>query len=76
MISPTARRRISDIYNTVSSYTKSGFWLSAKGAYVLSFSALFIGVPFALLSTDDLMLAEQEKEMKMREMGNEVCNTR
>lgn len=72
MVSPTTRRKISDICNTVSSYTRSGLWLGAKGVYALSVTTLFIGVPFSLLVADDMMLAEQEKEMRMREMGNEV----
>ena len=72
MVPPTTRRRFSDIYNSVSKYTRSGFWIGAKGAYAITVSALFIGVPFALLSADEMFLAEQEKEMKMREMGNEV----
>ena len=72
MVPPTTRRRFIDIYNGVSRYTRSGFWIGAKGAYAITVSALFIGVPFALLSADEMFLAEQEKEMKMREMGNEV----
>ncbi|KAI4154914.1 MAG: hypothetical protein LQ340_001352 [Diploschistes diacapsis] len=72
MVSPTTRRKISDICNTVSSYTRSGLWLGAKGVYALSVTTLFIGVPFSLLVADDMMLAEQEKEMRMREMGNEI----
>ena len=74
MVSPTTRRKISDVYDAVSSYTRSGFWLGAKGAYALSVTALFIGVPFSLLFADDMMLAEQEKEMRMREMGSEVSS--
>ena len=72
MVSPTTRRKISDVYNTVSQYTRSGLWIGAKGAYAISVSALFIGIPFSLLFVDDSMMAEQEKEMKMREMGSEV----
>lgn len=73
MISPTTRRKISDTYATISSYAKSGFWIGAKGAYAISVSALFVAVPFSLLAVEDIQLAEQEKEMRMREMGNEVC---
>ena len=73
MISPMTRRKISDTYATVSSYAKSGLWLGAKGTYALSVSALLVAVPFSLLVVEDMQLAEQEKEMRMREMGNEVC---
>lgn len=74
IVSPTTRRRLNGVYETISNYARSGFWLGAKGAYAISVTALFIGVPFSLLYVDDTMLAEQENQMKAREMGNEVSN--
>ena len=72
IIPPTTRRRLGDTYASISSYGKSGFWLAAKSAYAISVSALFISVPFVYLMVEDMQLGEQEKEIKMREMGNEI----
>jgi import receptor subunit TOM22 len=39
----------------------------------VSTSALFLGVPWALAFAEEQQMVEMEKEMKMREMGGEVC---
>jgi hypothetical protein len=72
MIPPKTRRQISDTYSTVTDYAKSSFWFGAKGAYAISVSVLFVSVPFVYLLVEDMQMAEQEKEIRMREMGNEV----
>ena len=40
--------------------------------WVVSTSALLLGVPYALSIADEQQMVEMEKEQKMREMGNEV----
>ena len=40
--------------------------------WVVSTSALLLGVPYALSIAEEQQVVEMEKEQKMREMGNEV----
>ena len=40
--------------------------------WVVSTSALLLGVPYALSIADEQQMVEMEKEQKMREMGSEV----
>lgn len=40
--------------------------------WVISTSALILGVPWALAWAEEQQVLEMEKEMKMREMGGEV----
>ena len=72
MIPPTTRRKLADSIETTVSWTKSGLWLGGKTIFILSTSALLIGVPFGIAIADETQAMEFEKEQKMREMGNEV----
>jgi import receptor subunit TOM22 len=40
----------------------------------VSTSALLLGVPWALAFAEEQQMVEMEKEMKMRESGQEVCS--
>lgn len=40
--------------------------------WIISTSALLLGVPFALAVVEEQQVMEMEREQKMREMGNEV----
>ena len=40
--------------------------------WVISTSALLLGVPFALALVEEQQYVEMEKEQKVREMGNEL----
>ena len=46
--------------------------LGGKTMWVVSTSALLLGVPFALALVEEQQVVEMEKEQRMREMGNEV----
>lgn len=72
MVPPSARRRLAYTYDTVKSWGWGGLMLSGKTMWVVSTSALLLGVPFALALVEEQQMAEMEKEQRMREMGNEV----
>jgi len=72
MIPPTTRSYISQTFSTTTSYIKSGLGLGGKALFVLSTSALLLGVPWALAFAEEQQMVEMEKEMRMREMGGEV----
>lgn len=46
--------------------------MGGKALFVLSTSALLLGVPWALAFAEEQQVVEMEKEMRMREMGSEV----
>jgi import receptor subunit TOM22 len=46
--------------------------MGGKALFVLSTSALLLGVPWALAFAEEQQMVEMEKEMRMREMGGEV----
>lgn len=45
---------------------------SGKGAWVITTSALFFGVPFALSFAEDQQLTAMEQEYNMRQTGGEL----
>jgi len=72
IIPPTTRSYIASKIETTTSWLSSGLLLGGKTLFVVSTSALFLGVPWALAFADEQQMIEMEKEMKMREMGGEV----
>ena len=72
IIPPTTRSYIYNKVDTTASWIKSGLAFSGKGLWVLSTSALLLGVPWALAFAEEQQMVEMEKEMKMRESGQEV----
>ncbi|KAK2126077.1 mitochondrial outer membrane translocase complex, subunit Tom22 [Fusarium oxysporum II5] len=61
-----------DIANTIGNAAWSVLSFSGKGAWVLTTSALFFGVPFALSFAEDQQLTAMEQEYNMRQSGSEL----
>ena len=72
MIPPTTRSYIAAKVETTTSWVKSGLFFSGKTLFVISTSALMLGVPWALAFAEEQQMVEMEKEMRAREMGGEV----
>jgi import receptor subunit TOM22 len=72
IIPPTTRSYISSKVDATTSWVKSGLLFSGKTLWVVSTSALLLGVPWALAFAEEQQMVEMEKEMRMREMGGEV----
>lgn len=72
IIPPTTRSYIAGKVETTTSWFKSGLLFSGKTLWVVSTSALLLGVPWALAFAEEQQMVEMEKEMRMREMGGEV----
>lgn len=47
--------------------------MGGKTAWVAMTTVMLFGVPYAIAYSDEQQLIEMENEMKMREMGGEVC---
>ena len=69
MVSPATRGYISNKVNAVTGAVGTALSLGGKTLWVISSSALLIGVPWALAWGEEQQVLEMEKEMKMREMG-------
>ena len=75
IIPPTTRSYIAGKVETTTSWIWSGTMFAGKTLWVVSTSALLLGVPWALAFAEEQQVVEMEKEMKMRESGAEVCFT-
>ncbi len=58
--------------SNISSKAWSVLSFSGKGAWVITTSALFFGVPFALSFAEDQQLTAMEQEYNMRQQGSEL----
>ncbi|KAI6784764.1 Mitochondrial import receptor subunit-like protein [Emericellopsis cladophorae] len=72
IIPPTTRGWISSKVNTVSNATWTALSFSGKATWVITTSALFFGVPFALSFAEDQQLTAMEQEYNMRQQGSEL----
>ena len=72
IIPPTTRGWISGKVNTVSSAAWTALSFSGKATWVVTTSALFFGVPFALSFAEDQQLTAMEQEYNMRQQGSEL----
>ncbi|KAF5024900.1 hypothetical protein F66182_3022 [Fusarium sp. NRRL 66182] len=72
IVPPTTRSWVSGKVNSVTSAAWSVLSFSGKGAWVITTSALFFGVPFALSFAEDQQLTAMEQEYNMRQSGSEL----
>jgi import receptor subunit TOM22 len=73
IIPASTRRSISSKVNTTTSWLKSGFFMGGKTLWVVSTSALLLGVPWALAYSEEQMIVEQERaELMAQRAQNEV----
>ncbi|KAK7408010.1 mitochondrial import receptor subunit Tom22 [Neonectria punicea] len=72
IVPPTTRSWISNNVNAVTSTAWSVLSFGGKSAWVITTSALFFGVPFALSFAEDQQLTAMEQEYNMRQTGGEL----
>jgi import receptor subunit TOM22 len=73
MIPASTRRSVSSKANAISSWFKSGLSMGGKTLWVVSTSALLLGVPWALAYSEEQMIVEQERaELQAQRAQNEV----
>jgi import receptor subunit TOM22 len=66
------RRSFSNGIALATSWVRSGLMMGGKTLWVVSTSALLLGVPWALAYAEEQQMAEMEREMKMQQSANEV----
>ncbi|SOV06444.1 related to TOM22 - mitochondrial outer membrane import receptor complex subunit [Ustilago sp. UG-2017a] len=69
IIPPSTRRSIASTFNTTTSYAFTGSLLAGKLVWVVTTSALLVGLPFALAVEDESRIAAQEKEIMAQQQG-------
>ena len=72
MIPPTQRRAVSSTLSTANAWLRTGLLYGGKTLWVVSTSALLLGVPWALAFAEEQQMAEMEREMKMQQSAQEV----
>ncbi|KZF26614.1 mitochondrial import translocase, subunit Tom22 [Xylona heveae TC161] len=72
MIPPKHRAIVTNAVSTTSWWVKRGLSLSGKTLWVVSTSALLLGVPWALAFAEEQQMVEMEKEVRMQQSANEV----
>jgi import receptor subunit TOM22 len=72
ILPPAQRKFITRTIDTTSSWVKTGLTFSGKALWVVSTSALLLGVPWALAYAEEQQMVEMEREMKMQQSANEV----
>lgn len=74
MIPASTRRSVNSKVATLSAWVKSGLAMGGKTLWVVSTSALLLGVPWALAYSEEQMIVEQERaELMNQRAQSEVC---
>ncbi|RDA94566.1 hypothetical protein CP533_2717 [Ophiocordyceps camponoti-saundersi (nom. inval.)] len=74
IIPPTTRGWVYNRVNSFSSKAWSVLSFSGKGVWVITTSALFFGVPFALSFAEDQQIMAMDQELNMRQTGNDIMS--
>jgi import receptor subunit TOM22 len=72
IVPPTYRKKLSSAANTTYDWTASSLSFSGKALWVISTSALLLGIPWALAFSEEQQMQEMEREMRMQQGANEV----
>ncbi|KAF2103030.1 mitochondrial import translocase, subunit Tom22 [Rhizodiscina lignyota] len=72
MLPPSQRRRLVSTVNTTYSWARGGLTWSGKALWVVSTSALLLGVPWALAYAEEQQMIEMEREMKMQQGAQDI----
>ncbi|KAI9667248.1 MAG: mitochondrial import receptor protein [Bathelium mastoideum] len=71
-IPPSTRRNVAFTFNTAYTYGKKAITLGGKTLWVISSSALLLGVPWALAFSEEQQLQEMEREVNMQKSANDL----
>ena len=72
IVPPTYRKKLSSAATTTYDWTASGLSFSGKALWVISTSALLLGIPWALAFSEEQQMQEMEREMRMQQGASEV----
>jgi import receptor subunit TOM22 len=69
IVSPTTRKRIISTWQASTSWATWGGKLAGNAVWVVTTSALLVGLPLALAIENETMMVQQEKEMLAQQQG-------
>jgi len=72
MIPPSRRAQIQNSFDWTYGWVSAGLSFGGKSMWILSTSALMLGVPYVLAYTEEQQMLEMEKEMQMQQNVNEM----
>ncbi|KAK5000100.1 mitochondrial import receptor subunit Tom22 [Elasticomyces elasticus] len=72
IIPPQQRKFLSSTLSTATSWLQTGIRYGGKTLWVVSTSALLLGVPWALAFAEEQQMQEMEREMRAQQGANEV----
>ncbi|KAK5167801.1 mitochondrial import receptor subunit Tom22 [Saxophila tyrrhenica] len=72
IVPPTYRKQLSNVTSTGYSWAAKAMNMSGKTLWVVSTSALLLGVPWALAFSEEQQVQEMEREMRMQQNANEL----
>ncbi|KAI9856521.1 MAG: mitochondrial import receptor protein [Trichoglossum hirsutum] len=75
VIPPKQRAALSNTFHTTFSWLRVGLLFGGKSLWVISTSALMLGVPWALAFAEEQQVIEMEKEMKMQQSANDLLSS-
>jgi import receptor subunit TOM22 len=71
MVSPATRQKIVSTWNTSTTWATWGGKLAGNAVWVVTTSALLVGLPLALAIENETMMVQQEKEMLAQQQGQQ-----
>jgi import receptor subunit TOM22 len=74
IIPPSTRQRIFARVSKASSYASVGLLVTGKVAWVVTTTALLVGLPYALAVEDEMRISQQERDMMSQQQGNPVSH--
>ncbi|KDN36046.1 mitochondrial import translocase, subunit Tom22, partial [Tilletiaria anomala UBC 951] len=69
IVPPSTRNSISSTVSTATNYAFAGGSIFGRLAWVITTSALLVGLPFALAVEDEARLTQQEREFQAQQSG-------
>jgi import receptor subunit TOM22 len=71
IVSPKTRSSLSQTVNSIQAWAAWGWFSAGSVAWVVSTSALLVGLPLALAIEDETRIVQQEREMQMQSQGQQ-----
>ncbi|KAI0879181.1 mitochondrial outer membrane translocase complex, subunit Tom22 [Hypoxylon argillaceum] len=72
IVSPQTRGYITNTISAAGNAVMATLHFSGRTFWIISSSALLLGIPWALAWSEEQQMLEMEKEMKMREVGGDL----
>jgi import receptor subunit TOM22 len=71
IVSPKTRSSLSQTLESAQAWASWGWFSAGSVAWVVSTSALLVGLPLALAIEDETRIVQQEREMQMQSQGQQ-----